>query len=388
MTAAEAGRAVAASVVALCGATFAAAEQYLVLAPGDRPATIAVSGVVTSEDVLRFSAPPSRNWSLVITELAQEGRRVSAGDLLARFDSSQVDDRLRDLDGDLAEARRSLASLTETQDRAIEEEKVALAAAESRARKAERKAGQPAELIASLEYRKLVEEKRIAIRLLALARERLPKSAQFRAARRAELRARIRQLEIRHAAATREIKAFSIHAPRAGLVVLGTDHAGDKLEVGGQVYPGVVVVELANDAALAARAEVPEHLAVRLAADQPARVTADSAGGAIIDGRIAKLANTVRRKSFFSPATVRDVDVRFDAPAGADLRLGMAVHITIEVAVTKDALAVPLGALVYDQGRPGVIRRGDGWVPVTLGDRSDAAVVVSAGLKVGDEVRL
>lgn len=375
-----------AAALLLCGCDSATTE-WLRVAERDRPITIDASGIVVSEDVLRFSAPPSRSWSMVITHLAQEGRNVAEGELLVQFDGSGMDDRVRDLAGELAEAREERKSLVERQAHEMADEKVALAAAESRARKAARKAEQPAELIGSVEYQKLAEEKRVAAELLALMRRRGPLSERARTARRLELEATVRQREIQHAAAAQELAAFTLLAPRAGLFVIGADYMGNKLDVGSSVHPGLLIAELASDEALAVRAEVPEHWAARLAVGQPAHLLVDAAGGVEVDGRVAAVASSVRRKSRDSPAMVRDA--RVVLPPGTEgLRLGMSVQVTIEVAVAEDALAVPGNAIAYRDGAPGVFRRGSGWVPVALGERSEDTFVVTAGLNDGDEVRL
>ena len=117
--------------------------DWLRVTEHDRPITINASGIVVSEDVVRFSAPPNRSWSMVVTHLAEEGRHVAQGELLVQFDGSGVDERVRDLAGELAEAREERKSLVERHAREVEDEKVALAAAESRSRKADRKAEQP-----------------------------------------------------------------------------------------------------------------------------------------------------------------------------------------------------------------------------------------------------
>ncbi len=361
--------------------------DWLRVTEHDRPITIDASGIVVSEDVVRFSAPPNRSWSMVVTHLAEEGRHVAQGELLVQFDGSGVDERVRDLAGELAEAREERKSLVERHAREVEDEKVALAAAESRSRKADRKAEQPAELIASVEYQKLAEEKRIAGRLLQLMRLRQPLSDRVRTARLLELEAKIRGREIQHTAAATELASFTVRAPRAGLFVIGTDYQGNKLDVGSSVYPGLLVAELASDTALAVRAEIPEHLAAQLAKDQPARLLVDAAGGVEVAGRVAAVAHSVRRKSRTSPATVRDARISLP-PDTQGLRLGMSVQVTIEVAVAKNALAVPRAALAYRDGAPGVIHRNRGWAPVSLGERSEDMFVVTAGLAAGDQVRL
>ena len=375
-------------LAALALATNAHGERTIELRAEDRPVTISASGIVISTDVLKFGAPPSRNWSLPISQMAEEGKTVAEGDLLVQFDANMLDNRVRELAGTLAVSRGELTSLAEQQAQETADEKVALATAESQATKANRKAEQPAELIAGIEYRKLVEQKRLANERLRRLRQRQPLSARVREAKRREREVDTRRLEIMHAAAVAELEALTIRAPRSGLVIIGTDQFGNKLDIGNPAHPGLAVVELANDRKLAVQAEIPEHLAARLAQGQRVHVTVDSAGGSELEGRVASVANTVRRQSRQSQASVRDITVSFPVDAPKGLRLGMSVQIAVEVAVVPDAIAVPATAVTYRSGSPGVVLANGDWQGVELGERSGDMFVVVSGLEPGQEARL
>ena len=366
----------------------AAAEQWFEVHLADWPVTVATSGIVVSTEVLRFGPPPSGNWQTSIAELAQEGQRVGEGDLLARFDSSNLDDDVTRWAGQVAQRRSELLSTDEKQRQEIEDERVALAQAESEARKADRKAEQPEELIPGVEYRKLVEEKRIANLLMLRARERQTLSLRVREAKRKELETSVRQLAMKLAAVEKELASFTIRAPRPGLVVLGTDNDGNKLDVNASVHPGLVVVRLADDSRLAVQAEIHEQAAARLAVGQRVRIAIDSAGEADLVGRVSQVANTVRRRSRYSEAMVRDITVEIDPGQPNVLRLGMSVQIEVELSMLREALAIPASVLVYRSGSPGVVLKGRGWQSVLLGERSADMFIVEGGLKEGDMVRL
>lgn len=365
-----------------------AAEEFFEMHPSDRPVTVATSGIVVSTEVLRFGPPPSGNWQTTIAELAQEGQRVKEGDLLVRFDSSNLDDDVTRVSGQLAQRRSELESLDERQRQEIEDEMVALAEAESEARKADRKAEQPEELIPGIEYRKLVEEKRIANLLMRRAQQRQALSLRLREARRQELETGVRQLAVKLASVEREFASFTIRAPRSGLVVLGTDYEGNKVDVNASVHPGLVVVRLADDSRLAVQAEIHEHAAARLAVGQRVRIAIESAGEADLVGRVSQVANTVRRRSRYSDSMVRDITVEVDPGQPPVLRIGMSVQIEVELSVLREALAIPSSVLVYRSGSPGVVLKGKGWQPVLLGERSADMFIVEGGLEEGDMVRL
>jgi multidrug resistance efflux pump len=364
-----------------------AAEEWFTAQAADRPITVAASGIVTSADALRFGPPPNRRWRITITELAREGSRVTAGDVLARFDGSATDDRVRNLDAELNAKRSELESLLETQAREIEESRVRLADARSNASKAARKADTDASVYASLEYRKLLEEKAATEDLYRREQARVELEERVREAKQAELEADVRRLESELAGARKELESFTIRAPRDGLVIVGTNREGQKLDVNESVNPGIVVVELADPDHLVVAAEVPEYAAASIAVGQTARVEVEASGSAI-EGEVTEVARIVRRQSQYSQAMVRDVTVTLPEEAMARLRPGMSAKLSIVVDTRRDALALPGESIRYRDGRPGVVVRGDGWRPVQLGRGSAGLLIVEGGIEPGDEVAL
>jgi HlyD family secretion protein len=363
-------------------------QQWAQVAAADRPITVAASGIITPADALRFGPPPSRSWRITITQLAREGSRVEAGDVLAQFDGSATDDRVRSLSAELNAKRSELGSLLETQAREIEEGAVQLAAARSEAEKAARKADADASLFASLEYRKLLEERAITQKLYEWEQKRTVLAERVRASMWAELEAEIRRLESELQGARSELDSFSIRAPRDGLVIVGTNREGQKLDINESVNPGMVVVELADESSLVIQAEVPEYAAARIAVGQRVAISIDAAGGSSLAGEVIEVASIVRRQSQYSQAMVLDVTVSLPEADLADLRPGMSAKLDIVVATERAALAVPDDSIRYRDGRPGVEVRGQGWTPVGLGRSSGGLQVVKTGLEPGDEVRL
>lgn len=377
-----------------CGAVLsllgwvAAADEWFTVRATDRPLTAEGSGVVIAQQVRNFGTPPTNTWRTTIVALAREGARIKTGDLLVRFDATNLDDRVRDLTGKLAVATGELAALDQTHAREREGEKVAVASARSRASKADRKAEQPEGLIAGMAYKKLVEEKRVLNVLLERAVRRAELAAALRDATSLEKRARVAQLEARLAMARSELDSFTVLAPVDGLVIIGTDMQGNKFDVGSGANPGLVVVQIADDRKLAVEAQFPEHAAAALRQGQTATIDADAAGGGRLAGEIHSVANTVRRQSRDSLAMVRDVTVVLREATPAGFRLGTSVQLSVVLEELHGVLAVPASALAYRDGRPGVVRRSGGWAELRLGQRSADMWVVEAGLAAGEEIRL
>lgn len=376
-----------AALMMLWVADQASAQQWITIQPQDRPVTVTASGIVSSADALRFGPPPSQSWRITITELAREGSRVKAGDVLAQFDASATDDRVRTLSSELNAKNSALESLLETQAREIEQEKVRLAESKSQAEKAARKADTDADLYASLEYSKLLEDKAITADLYRREQQRTGLVEAVREAKRAELEADIRRLESELSGAEQELESFTIRAPRDGLVIVGTNRQGQKLDVNDSVNPGIVVVELADDSVLEVQVEVPEYAAARINVGQSAEIEIDSAGS-MLEGQVKSVASIVRRQSQYSQAMVRDVIVTLPTDAMANLRPGVSAKLSIVVDTEMNALAVPDHAIQYRDGKPGVVVRGDGWRPIEVGRASAGMHIVEAGLSPGDEVSI
>lgn len=375
-------------VALLVCAAPASAAGWARIEATNRPVTVSASGIVASADTKRFGPPPSRDWRISITNLAREGTIASEGDVLAQFDASATDDRVRTLTADLNNRRSELESLLEQQGREIEEDKVRLEEARSAADKAARKADVEASVYANLEYRKLVEQRVVTRDLYERELQRGALVERVRDAQRKELEAEIRRLQSELDGARAELESFTIRAPGEGMVIVGTDHSGQKLDVNDAVNPGMVVVELANPEALVVQAEVPEYAATRISVGQPVEIAIDAAGGTKLNGEVVSVASIVRRQSQFSQAMVRDVTVSLPAREMSSLRPGMSARVTIVVDTEQDALAVPEEALQYRDGKPGVVVRGGGWRPVVLGRSSAGKRIVVSGLDTGTEVQL
>ncbi|MEM6808294.1 MAG: HlyD family efflux transporter periplasmic adaptor subunit [Pseudomonadota bacterium] len=378
-------RVIAAALFSIC--TVAQAEQWQELEARDRPITVTASGVVASREALRFGPPPSQSWRITITKLAREGTRVKKGDVLAEFDGAATDDRLNQRQADLGQKQSELASLREAQAREIEDDKVRLAAAKSDADKAARKASVDPQVYAGLEYRKLVEERRATEDTYRREQSRTALVARVRQSKLAELEADIRRLESEVAGAKAELESFTIRSPRDGLVIVGTDQQGQKLDANDAVNPGMTVVEVINDQVLVIEAEVPEFAAASLAVGQSARVALDVAGSGELQGTIVEVSSIVRRQSRFSQAMVRDVSIQLEDDT-VPLRPGMSTQVTLVVDTISNALAVPEQALRYRDGQPGLMVRGDGWQPVTLGGLSAGLRIIVDGVDAGKEIAL
>lgn len=359
----------------------------LVVELGNRPITIETTGTIVSTETTHIGTPPSTSWSQTISFLVAEGKKVKKGELLVKFSSSRQEERVKDYSDDLKIQKGELESLIQQQAQEVEQEKLDLAEAESIADKARRKTELPADIIPSTEYARLVEERRVAEIIVEELKKRKLAADRARVAKRKAFEISIRRLESRVTGAQEILDRLTVHSPRDAVAIIGTDYQMEKLDVNSRAHPGLVVVYLIDESKLAVKAHVPENLATKLKLDQKVRIVADNVGGADLAGVIDSIGNTVRRESRFSQSIIRDFWVKFETTPPEDLKVGMAVKVTVQVDEERDAIVVPPEALVYRVDTPGAIVNGS-WRELVLGDRSNGMFIVRDGLTPGDRLQL
>lgn len=276
-------------------------------------------------------APPAveNQWQYQVTQMAPDGSRVKAGDVVVAFDGAEVQRRLQEAESKRREKRSERERLL--LDLAERERTEALTLEEQRAEriKAERKTEQPAELLRSVEYRKLVIDRRRAERRDALFEQRYTAGRAQRAAERVLVEAELAQLETEVATLSRAVTELQVKAPRDGILVLRTSWRGERFEVGSQVFIGQAVAEIPDPATLLVRATAPERELLRLAVGAKARVRVEGGAGRQIDARVTRIGTAVRNKSRRQPIPVIDVELSLEGDT-AGLRPGQAVGVELE----------------------------------------------------------
>jgi len=309
--------------------------RRLLLAAGALLALPAAAAPVTldGEVVAEASAaimPPSVDsmWQFSITRLVPDGQVVKQGEVVVSFDGGQLTTQLTQKQSTLKEKLRQRDTLL--LDLAERERQARLATEERRANldKAERKATQPAELIGRNDYRKLVIERDLAARQLALAERREALAAEQRRQELRLLASEIAQLEAEVADLQRSLVALNVAAPRDGVMIHRTSFNGEKFDVGSQVWRGLAVAEIPDLATLAVRATLAERDLGRVAAGQPVRVSIEGGAGLALRGTIASVGRTVRSKSRVQPVPVVDVVVALER-SDASLKPGQPVRVEV-----------------------------------------------------------
>ncbi len=196
------------------------------------------------------------------------------------------------------------------------------------------------------------------------------------------------------------IASASVRAPTAGVVLrppAAADGGGPVLR-GSSVGRGQLLLTVADVQALSVSALVDEVEIATIRQGQPVAVTADALPSLELAGKVVNVAaqasNAGRppgQPALFAVVAALDDDI--DSGVRGDLRLGMSVDMRVVTADRKDALLVPIGAVLAGEGGPSVRVRSPqtgkfAAVPVETGQTTPGGVEIVAGVESGDELLL
>jgi HlyD family secretion protein len=294
-------------------------------------ATLRIDGEVYALEKSSLMPPMiDRVWNFNITRLAPDGEPVKQGDVVLAFDGNQIVQQLTEKQSQLAEKQRELEKLELDLAERERTERLFTAEAQAALDKAGRKTEQPRELIAALQYDKLVEERLRAERRMQLAARREGLAAEQRRQERRLVQSELAQLQADVTRLQASLAQLNIVAPRSGVMMHKSSWNGDKFDVGSQVWRGQTIAEIPDSETLAVRAELPERDLLRVAVGAPARIVVEGGGGSAHRGTVTTIGRTVRSKSQVQPIPIVDVEIALDDKA-VRLRPGQAVRVELTV---------------------------------------------------------
>jgi len=300
---------------------------------------LTLEGEVAALSSAPISPPSVRNaWSFQITQLAADGALLKQGEPAVTFDGTEIQRQLADAQGLLKQKQSEESKLL--LDLAERERTERLATAEQAATldKARRKADQPADIIRSVDYRKLVIERERATRRAVLVRQREVLARRQREAERALIAAEVAQASNDVDELTRALGSLSVLAPRDGVLVVKSNWRGERYEVGSQAFMGQRVAEMPDPSTLVVRAMLAERDLLRIAVGVAARVQVQGGAGQRLSGRVVEMGRAVRSKSRLSPMPVVDVLVRLEGDT-TGLKTGMPVSVQVDVPAVRTSVA-------------------------------------------------
>ena len=191
--------------------------------------------------------------------------------------------------------------------------------------------------------------------------------------------------------ALEELKYCIVTAPRGGMVIHPSAARwknAPEIEEGGTVHKDQILLLMPDLSRMQVKVGIHESLIDRINVGLSAKVTLPDR---TLHATVTSVAEVTRPAGWWTGNVVKyDTIIRMpDAEVG--LKPGMSAEVEVILAEHRDVLTVPVAAVVdTENGQFCWIQTAEGITrtTVTLGDSNDMFIVVTSGLKLGDEVIL
>ena len=422
-----------AAVCALVAAVFwvgAGADDGMVVevTRGELIARLTSSGTLKPIQSITYRSPvPGRD--VEIRDLAPEGSRVAAGDVLVRLDTTDLEIELArvrqehrqaqmDLqvaEGEWDEAGAEVKAVTEGEGAlTVEEARSTLQRAQKKAERLRQEYEKLRPLldkgfITREELARTEDSLEEAEEELLLARRRTDVIVQLshpreqkraalalaqKAAQLGNVRIRVNETQLRLDVLSNLVDACTIRARGPGLVVYEENLNANprrKLRIGDRVFATQGIVTIPEVNRMLVEASVSEAQVHRVRTGQVAEIRVEAFPDLELTGKVTRVGTLAAA----SPTRPFD-DKRFDLvitldPTTADLRPEMSIRADVVVGTRANVLMVPVSAIFNNQGMRVahvVTATGVATRPVELGESNDRMVEIVAGLTEGERVSL
>lgn len=315
----------------------------------------------------RFADLGSSVMGRLVSLRVREGDRVIAGQVLARIDPVQAESAMASASAALQALEADAAGAADRVRTAHAE----IAVATSRKTEADRTLQRARELssaglVPASELDSATAGAATAAAQLTATTAALAQAEQAQAA----ATQRVAQSRAQRAGVRDQLAKTEITAPIDGVVTRLDVEEGEMVVMGVQNQPGTILMTISDLSALNAEVKVAEADVLRLSLKNPATVTLDALAGTSYTGRVVDIGASAL-PTIGTQASAREFRVRVRLEGDvASLRPGLTCDTEILVAERKNALAVPLQAVVQRDGKSGVFVVANGratFTPVTTG---------------------
>jgi len=334
----------------------------------------------------------SPDFNLMLVKLAEPGKHVNKGDIVAEFDRQYQLNRLDDykatvvqLDSNLKKLRADLATAKEAHDQLVHSAKADWDKALLDLKTIEVRSAIEAEDLklnageAEARYRQLTEE----AKLLESSQRAQVLDAQIDRD----------QAKIELDRATANVDRMVVHAPTGGLAVMQMiRRAGDFAQVqqGDQIWPGQTFMQIVDPSSMVITASMNQVDAESVRLGQKARARLDAYPGTEFPAHVIGI-GAITKPGAWRPEFRREIAVRLKLDQ-IDERVipDLSASADIVLATQNSATLAPLNAVFHEPGsNPFVfLRAPDGWQrrEVEVGLANHVMIGVRSGLSPGDVV--
>lgn len=361
-----------------------------VVSRGDFSRKIHADGNLKAADATLLGPPTRMRRPLKIAWLAPDGSRVKEGDVVIRFDPTDLEEELREGRHDRAttESRITQKSVREkgrrrNMDRDAEVANLELSYAEG-FQSTDTEIFSRAEIIEAEIDKTLAVKKKDHAELAGGVHSELAQTELDL------LGIERRKAELTISQAEEGLQDLEVRAPHDGIFVLKKVW-GRRPEVGQMVWGGNAVAEIPKPETMEAQVYVLEADAGGLDLDLPATTMLDAHPGATYAASVTKVAALAQRRNRRVPIQYFAVTLGLDRTVPEVMKPGLRVHAVLILDELEDVLTVPRQAVFEEHGKKVVYAwRGDRFEPieVELGPAAPGRIVIESGIEDGDRIAL
>ncbi len=337
------------------------------------------------------TAPLTAQGQLKVAWLVPDGTPVKKGDIVVRFDPSEMERSLRDGESDASAAESRITGMRADTGGVIRNLERDAAMARQELSGADRYRIDDPDVFSRQEIIRSEIDR-------TLATQRIATSDAVRSIRQdvAKVDLDLLDIERRKAGiaidrASKGLEALEIRAPYDGILVYKRDWRGEITKVGDSVWPGQPVGEVPDLSTMEARVYVLEADAGGLASGLPATVVVEAHPAIEYKAKIKKVDTLAKRRTGWIPVQYFGATLELAATDPTVMKPGQRVRAVLALDGRTDAISIPRNAIFEKDGKKIVYKRSGGeFTPaeVTVGPAAVGRVVVERGLAVGDEIAL
>lgn len=356
---------------------------------------LVLSGELHSSEAISLKSPMEWQYSLQIVYLIPEGRHVSKGDTLLKFDTAKLQVVLIDKKRDLQKKLADLHELKLNQKLKMTQLRDQLKLATYNLEEARLR-------VENSRFESDVSKKQTDIQLkqaqiqMEQARQAIKNEAIIQ-------KANLMQMNLQVANTKSEIKdirnrigRFILLAPAPGMVVYGESWSGStsrKIRLGDKVHPGQELIRIPNLDFIESIVYVNEVDIQRVKLGQRAQLWLEAHPHRIYHGivtdisKISQPENFVHGQIWDQPSTIHvfPAHIKIVNP-DSSLKPGMTIKTRVLLDTIPNAVLIPTTAVGEIDGKPFVFTK-RGKRAVQLGKRNECDVIVLKGLSKNDFVQ-
>ncbi|MGQ0649424.1 MAG: efflux RND transporter periplasmic adaptor subunit [Gemmatimonadaceae bacterium] len=360
---------------------------------GDFKVVVTTAGELRAVKFVQVQGPPNaqqaETYQMKIVSIVPEGTTVKEGDLVAELDRAAIAAKRAEVQLALqkAEAQLEQAQLDSTLNlsKAREEMRTMELSLE------EKRIAKEQSIYEAPSVRRTTEiDLEKADRALAQAKIDYKTKTEQAQAKMREVGSDVQRQRNKLAVVDQVMQGFTIKAPASGMVIYVKEWNGRKKVAGSQINPWDPTVATLPDLSKMETITYVNEIDVRkIAVGHPVSITLDADPSKRLTGKVTQVANVGEQRPN-SDAKVFEVKILV-SEADTTLRPGMTTGTAIETYAVKDAMSVPLEAVMAEGDVPYVYKKHGSSIrrqEVETGAMNDDEVVIRRGLQNGDEIYL